>query len=407
MRDRLVALLVGVTIALVTSYGVPRAYMLANLVQDQQEHEVERSVELIAAALSAQEAAAVPVTESSLERLRGEDELLTYAPADGAEVTVGAAAPRESDLVRTAAVAGGGEVTVARSGDVVSDRVADAILPLVLIGLALLAASALAGAVLARRFSRPFQELADAATALGEGRFDRDVPHYAIPEAEEIATALRKSSAQLDQLVRREREFTVNASHELLTPITALNLVLEDLRTWPETPPSVVEELDASLVTLERLGTTVQGYLAHDRSTRRSSTVEVDLSALTRHVVARWRSESVAQRRDIRIETPGVIPAKVSPDEFTQVLDALLDNALRHGKGTVLVDCAEVESHLRVRVADESPSVGHSNVIHRQGPGPAAGLARVAEIAEAQGGFLVRDEHSTTRFVLMLPKPAV
>jgi hypothetical protein len=89
------------------------------------------------------------------------------------------------------------------------------------------------------------------------------------------------------------------------------------------------------------------------------------------------------------------------------VLDALLDNALRHGQGTVLVDCAELETHLRVRVADESPSVGQSNVMHRQGPGPVGGLARVAEHAEAQGGYLVRDESSTRRFVLMLPKPAV
>ena len=407
MRDRLVALLVGVAIALVTSYGVPRAYMIADLVEDQQEREVERSVELIAAALSLHQESGAPVTDPVLQRLLGEDELLVYTPPDGAAVSVGDDVPAESALARTAAVAGGGTVTVFRSGDVVSDRVADAILPLVVIGLALIVAAGLAGVVLARRFSRPFQELADAATALGEGRFDQEVAHYAIPEAEAIANALRQSSAQLDQLVRREREFTVNASHELLTPITALNLVIEDLRTWPETPGPVVEELDASLVTLERLATTVQGYLAHDRSSRRSRAADVDLSALTRHVVARWRSESVAQQREIRIETPGVIPARVSPHEFTQVLDALLDNALRHGQGAVLVDCAEVESHLRVRVADESPSVGQSNVIHRQGPGPVAGMARVAEIAEAQGGFLVRDDHSTTRFVLMLPKPAV
>ena len=43
-----------------------------------------------------------------------------------------------------------------------------------------------------------------------------------------IGQALRRSSTRLDHLVRREREFTVNASHELLSPITALNLQLED-----------------------------------------------------------------------------------------------------------------------------------------------------------------------------------
>jgi signal transduction histidine kinase len=410
MRSRLMALLVGLTIAVVTLYGVPRAYFLAEMVQDQQAQEVSGSVRLLAAALGVQQDNGIPVTESFLAEAIGEDDVVRYDPPEGPSLTAGDASSSESDITRTEQVAGGGRVTLVRSGDLVDRRVSDAILPLVVLGLALAATSAVAVVFLSRRLSRPFQELADVATSLGEGRFDRVVPHYSVPEAEAIGSALRKSSTQLAHLVQREREFTVNASHELLTPITALNLQLEDLKTWPETPPGVAEELDESLATLDRLTVTVRRLLEEDRSTRRTSTVDVDLVALTAHVVEQWRPAVAAQGRDIRLESSGVIPAQVATDEFTQVLEALLDNACRHGRGRIVVDCADLDTHVRVRVADEGRLRSASDVIHRQSPeadGARGGLEAAAELAEAQGGYLLRDDTTTTRFVLMLPKPSV
>lgn len=297
-----------------------------------------------------------------------------------------------------------------RSGVVVERRVSDAIMPLVLLGLGLVATSAVAVVVVSRRLSRPFQDLAQAATSLGEGRFDLELPHSSVPEVEAIGSALRKSSTQLEHLVHRERDFAVNASHELLSPITALILQLEDLKTWPETPSTVVEELDESLRTLEHLTTAVRRLLEDDRSTRRTSTLAVDLVALTDHVVERWRGAAKDQGREIRLESSGMIPAHVSTDEFTQVLDVLLDNACRHGRGSIVVDCADLDSHVRVRVADDGELSSASDVIHRHAQdtdGPRPGLEAAAELAEAQGGYLLRDDTTRTRFLLMLPKPSV
>lgn len=410
MRSRLMVLLVGMTIAVIALYGVPRAYFLADMVQDQEEQEVAGTVRLLAAALSVQQESGTAVTESFLADAIGDDDVVRYEPPQGSAITAGDASTSTSDITRSQQVEGGGRVTLVRSGDLVDQRVSDAILPLVLLGLALVAASALAVVFISRRLSRPFQELADAATSLGEGRFDLVVPHYSVPEAEKIGTALRKSSTQLEHLVRREREFTVNASHELLSPITALNLQLEDLKTWPETPDVVAEELDESLLTLDRLTTTVRRLLEEDRTTRRTSTTDVDLVALTGHVVEQWRPVVAAQGRQIRLDSSGVIPAQVATDEFTQVLDVLLDNACRHGRGTIVADCADLGTHVRVRVADEGQLRSESDVIHRQAPESDAdrgGLATAAELAEAQGGYLLRDDTTSTRFVLMLPTPSV
>ncbi len=415
MRDRLLALLVGGTVAVIALYGVPRAYVLADLVEHQQEHEMQRVVDTMAAVLAVQEERDLPVARSSLEQALGEAESIVHVAADGTTTRAGDSfEPDDSDLVVTASVDGGGRLTLTRSGTVVEEGVADAIMPLVLLGVALLAASAVAALFLARRLSRPFQELAGVATALGQGRFHQDVPHYAIPEAEAIGDALRRSAAQLDALVQREREFAVNASHELLTPITGLNLQLEDLRHWPETAPAVAEELGEALETIDRLGSTIQGLLAQDRDTRRTSTLEVDLAALVRHVIANWQQTTAGEQ--VRFESSGTVPARVAPEELTELLEMLLDHAARHTDGVIVVDCAELDTHLRVRVGDaDQPPPGQSAgsaVTHRQLQGalPAGGveqgLEKAAELAEALGGYLVRDESGSARFVLMLPRSA-
>ncbi|MFW5473773.1 histidine kinase dimerization/phospho-acceptor domain-containing protein [Knoellia sp. CPCC 206450] len=275
MRDRLVAILVGLTVAVVALYGIPRAYFVADLVHDSESRSVERSADLISRLLAERQNSTVPgaVTESALEPLLDPDEAIEYVSPSG-ETTVAGDIERTGadDISATRSIAGGGRLTVWRSGAVVADRVSDALLPLVILGAGLLLAAAVVGAWLARRLSRPFAELAAVAEDIGQGRFDVEVPHYSVPEAEAIGDALRRGAAQLDALLQRERDLAVNASHELRTPIAALRLELEDLSMWPQTPPEVAEELRRYIPELKRLSAAVTQYLDTAREQRQADT---------------------------------------------------------------------------------------------------------------------------------------
>ena len=57
MRERLVAAFVGLTLV-VGLYGVPRAYLLGDLVETQEQRKVERSADLIAVRSPSEQAAA-------------------------------------------------------------------------------------------------------------------------------------------------------------------------------------------------------------------------------------------------------------------------------------------------------------------------------------------------------------
>jgi signal transduction histidine kinase len=90
----------------------------------------------------------------------------------------------------------------------------------------------LGGAVLlahraARRISEPFEQLTAAARHLGGGRYDLQLPRWGMPEADAAGDALRQSAAEVDTLIRHERAFVRDASHQLRTPLAGLVLFLE------------------------------------------------------------------------------------------------------------------------------------------------------------------------------------
>ncbi|WP_104107042.1 HAMP domain-containing sensor histidine kinase [Nocardioides sp. 616] len=408
MRDRLVASLVGMTIAMIALYGIPRAYLLADLVSSDERRDISNSVALLALLVQERTENATPVDQAYLGSLVTGGDTVSYVAADGSTVASGPPVDPERDVVETRAVPGGGAVTLSRSGNVVDQRISEALVPLILIGLSLTAVAALTGFLLARWLSRPFRELADAADHLGRGRFDIHFPHYSIPEAEAIGTALRSSSTQLDDLIRREREFAANASHQLRTPITALRLELEDLALWPETPPQVAKELESYLPELDRLSNAINELLGLARGRRLGDAVDVDLSALVADVVSRWRPQVEAADLQIVHVDSGLVPARVVPGPVLQILDVLIENAAAHGASPIQVEARDEERFVEIRVSDDGVRTIGNEVFQRgisskdSGQG-GLGLTIASDLATSMGGYLKLAEGEHTTFVLMLP----
>lgn len=416
MRDRLVAALVGMTIGMILLYAVPRAYVIADLVGDQEQGKVEHSADLIAVIVAEREKNDEPVGESLLTSLMASDAGIRYVDADGAVVQAGTPYA-DGDLVAERAVPGGGRITYTRSGDLVSERVAEALWPLLTMGLGLIAVSAVVGWLLARNLARPFGQLAKAADRLGRGRFDLDLPVYAMPEAQRIGSALTRAATQLDDLLTREREFAANASHQLRTPITALRLTLEDLSLWPETPKEVSDELTGTLEELDRLSNAITELLSLSRGRRVGQAVDVEMEGLVVEVARRWGPRLQSKGRELVHDSRGEVVAHAAVGPVQQVLDVLLDNSCKYGEGTVTVAAVDRDDYVALVVSDEGPLAITNEVFHRgiSQPGSATGahseashglgLAIAAQLAVSMGGDLVLADRPTTTFVLVLPVP--
>ena len=76
-----------------------------------------------------------------------------------------------------------------------------------------------------------------------------------------LDNALRDLMIQIDESFRKEKEITVNISHELLTPVSVLRSKLENLLLRDNIDTEVANKIEESLKTLHRLQTLINSLL--------------------------------------------------------------------------------------------------------------------------------------------------
>ncbi len=132
---------------------------------------------------------------------------------------------------------------------------------------------------------------------------------------------------RLDELLRTQRTFVADASHQLRTPLTALRLRLENLQSRLPAEPSA--ELDAAIDETTRLGALVTSLLQLARADERPATGVADLARLTLDRVDTWTAVAEANGVALEAETPhGRVLVEAAPGAIEQILDNLLDNAV-------------------------------------------------------------------------------
>ena len=131
-----------------------------------------------------------------------------------------------------------GAVVLSRSSAELEARVGVLWAWLGAVGLAVLAAAAVAAIALARWVSRPLNALDVAAQRLGGGALDtRSSAGHGPPEVRRLARNFNGMAGRLESLVHGNRATMADVSHQLRTPLAALRLRLDVLTqdTDPDT----------------------------------------------------------------------------------------------------------------------------------------------------------------------------
>ena len=214
-----------------------------------------------------------------------------------------------------------------------------------------LAVAAGLGWLLASRLARPVLRLRDAAVQLGDGDFAVSIPGSNVPELDEAAAALTATARRLDDLLRRERSFSADASHQLRTPLAGLRAAIETELQFPRTDRA--ELLHESLSDVDRLERTIDELLAIAR-TPEAPSKPVDLADVFDRIEADWRKQFAAQGRSFAVASARHFPAAVGrPAALRHALDVLIDNALVHGSGAVHIGTVWSDDTVTIAVSDE------------------------------------------------------
>jgi signal transduction histidine kinase len=411
VRPRILAAIVGVALLAVAILAIPLGIRLQ---EDARAQSLER-LERVASAATARIPNPLPSRANvTLPDLASDGALAVY---DASGARRGGEGPLRADVVTLRALRGHANTGTAESAFVVAApvvrglRVVAAIRATEPIGVtdsqvsrqrlnivwfagAAVGVALLVGLWLSAVLARPLGRLRVAATRLGHGDFTVRAPRSGIAEADAVAVALDDTAERLEDLVERERTFSAHASHQLRTPLTALRLAVEAELEQPRPDPQAA--LHEVLTEADRLEQTIKDLLLLSRGSAERG--PIDLQVVVHAAHDRWYRLFAAAGRPLRVRPPTgqsteqPLEAHASSAALGQILDVLLDNALKHGAGAVqLILRAGTGGGAVIAVEDEGDGVaGDPNAVFSTAAsgGHGFGLPLAAALANAEGARL-------------------
>jgi two-component system sensor histidine kinase BaeS len=235
-------------------------------------------------------------------------------------------------LVQARPTSTGGLVIVERRQDALS--VSDEALRRLVIALLVAVAAAVAlGVAAAAAVARPLRRTAAAAHALALGSREVALTPEGPAEVAEVAVAVNTLAEHLSSSEARQREFLLSVSHDLRTPLTAIRGYADSLADGlvpPERTAEVGRTVGAEAQRLARLVGDLLDLARLEAQDVRVELVDVDLDALLHAAGTVWADRCAAAGVGFRVEREVAgLQLRTDPARLRQVLDGLLENALR------------------------------------------------------------------------------
>lgn len=222
-------------------------------------------------------------------------------------------------------------------------------------------------------------------------------------EIRRLGETLNEMLSRLRGAYQREGRFVADASHELRTPIAIIKTELEGALQVAGSPTSVRASLVAAVEECDRLAQLAEDLLVIARTADGQLQIRPELTQLREMLGAvRDRFTDRAQRRDrvIRVDGQPGLSICADPVRLSQALGNLVENALRHGEGEIVLVARSSSAGVEIDVSDQGPGFPPGLAARaferfargdraRSGEGVGLGLAIVQAIAQAHGGGAV------------------
>ena len=226
-----------------------------------------------------------------------------------------------------------------------------------------------------------------------------------LPESGEILLILRDISDEV-RLNQVRRQFVVNASHELKSPVAGLHVLAEAIENAIDDDPATAKRFTAKLIVeTERLSRLVQDLLDLSRleDPARFATSGVDVSALAQAQLAESKTAADSAGVELTVDAVPGTTVRGDPQQLALMLRNLIDNAIRHTPdgGSIQVRVHRDETEATVEVEDDGTGIplrAQARVFERffrvdqdrgrDSGGTGLGLSIVKHVAELHGGHV-------------------
>ncbi len=232
------------------------------------------------------------------------------------------------------------------------------------------------------------------------------------------------------KIERERRNFVSNVSHELRTPLTSIKSYTEALvdGAWEnkEIAPGFLNVIETETDRMMRMITDLLNLSRMDQNRFGLEKEFINMNELVVHIVNRF--EMVLQSEPYRDKNYRILTditqrdlwVELDQDKITQVLDNIINNAIKYSPdgGRIIVRLMETHTDIIVSVSDEGLGIARKDIPHlfdrfyrvdkarsRAMGGSGLGLAIAQEVVQLHGGkiWVNSIENKGSTFFVSLP----
>ncbi len=276
-------------------------------------------------------------------------------------------------------------------------------------------------ALVARSQVNPIRKIQNAVADYARGHFENRVKIRGNAELVALADSINRMADDLSNLEASRREFVANVSHELRSPLMSMQGYLQAIADGTAKPEERAQFLGVVIAETQRLSRLVNDLLElsrMDSGAYKPKTAPFDLNEMIRRafISALPRIDEKHIEPDIQLDE--ALPmAYGDADRLRQVVNNLLDNAIKFSGGHIALKTAATGEWLTAQVENDGEGISEADLphiferfykadkAHTSGMGTGLGLAIAQRIVEQHGGQIsVESQNGKTVFSFTVPR---
>ena len=260
------------------------------------------------------------------------------------------------------------------------------------------------------------KRLSKATDKVAAGDFDVQIKHKDHDEIDQLATnfnrmvrKLKKSNDEIKAQEKRRDQFMADAAHEMRTPLTTINGILEGLQY-----DAIPEESKPKSIALMRRETTRLIRLINenlDYEKIRNNQIMLiktnfDAKKVLQHIVVQLQNNAEKAKDELILKAPSNLPIYADRDRFTQIIVNLVQNAIQFTHdGKITISAKRLEHACQIQVSDNGIGMSKEQIKYiferffkadpsraRLGTGESGlGLSIVSSLIKQHGGKITVD----------------
>ena len=214
-------------------------------------------------------------------------------------------------------------------------------------------ASFIAAVILAHRLTKPLASLARASQHIGSGATIKPLPEKRPLELAELVRSFNIMAFQIQDLVANRTTLLAGISHDLRTPLTRLELVLEMLEK--DSGPELLKQAKNDIGQMNRL---IGLFLEVSRGLQEEERQRINIGPLLNEIAEEFKQGGA----EIIWQQGPDCYRLIHPLALRRILGNLLENAVRYGEGKAITLNYRVEGKddaeiVVIEVLDQGPGI--------------------------------------------------